>query len=267
MDGQYLDHVLPPGGEEQIWELFHENSKLSPYSHSLSEKDARQWMKDLYETLPFEGGLITPLPAFKSLDVPLSDAIANRVSARHFARQSISLATLATLLHFGYGISRENSGTSFIRSFRMIPSGGALYPLEVFFQSSHIAGIEPGLYHYHPGKHHVRLLRPGLHTGVIAEAMVQPDITQDAALIIFITALFERSIHKYGARGYRFTLLEAGHLAQNLNLACQGLHLGCLNIGGFFDRRIDEFLEIDGVTHSALYLIAIGHNERGELSP
>lgn len=261
MDGQYLDHLLPRDGEDQVWELFHENSKLSPYSHSLPEKDARQWMKDLYETLPFEGGSITRLPIFESVDIPLSDAIAHRVSTRRFARRSISSASLATLLHFSYGIRRENSGTSFIRSFRMIPSGGALYPLEIFFQSSQIDGIEPGLYHYHPGKHHVRLLRPGLHTDTLAEALVQPDTTRNAALIIFITALFDRSVHKYGDRGYRFALLEAGHLAQNLNLVSQGLQLGCLNIGGFFDRRIDGFLDIDGVTHSALYLIAIGHQE------
>ena len=77
-------------------------------------------------------------------------------------------------------------------------------------------------------------------------------------MIVFITAVFERSVFKYGDRGYRFVLLEAGHVAQNINLAVTALGLGCVNIGGFFDRDIDEFLGIDGLTHSSVYLMAIG---------
>ena len=46
-----------------------------------------------------------------------------------------------------------------------------------------------------------------------------PETVRDASLVIFITGLFERSIVKYGERGYRFVLLEAGHVAQNLGCA------------------------------------------------
>jgi SagB-type dehydrogenase family enzyme len=88
--------------------------------------------------------------------------------------------------------------------------------------------------------------------------VVQNTIPQAASLTIFITALFERTVFKYGERGYRFILLEAGHVAQNINLVAAALGLGCLNIGGFFDREIDDFLSLDGITHSTIYMIAIG---------
>lgn len=88
--------------------------------------------------------------------------------------------------------------------------------------------------------------------------MVQPDLVARASLIIFITALFERSIFKYGNRGYRFVMLEAGHVAQNLNLVAIALGLKTLNIGGYFDRAIDDFLGLDGVTHSTIYMLAVG---------
>lgn len=79
-----------------------------------------------------------------------------------------------------------------------------------------------------------------------------------SSLLVFITAMFERSIFKYGDRGYRFVLLEAGHAAQNLNLVSNALGLGSLNIGGFFDREMDDFLGLDGITHSTIYMVAIG---------
>jgi SagB-type dehydrogenase family enzyme len=88
--------------------------------------------------------------------------------------------------------------------------------------------------------------------------MVQAEVGRNASLIIFITAIFERSVFKYGDRGYRFIFLEAGHVAQNINLVSNALGLGSVNIGGFFDREIDDFLDLDGVTHSTIYMIAIG---------
>jgi SagB-type dehydrogenase family enzyme len=102
----------------------------------------------------------------------------------------------------------------------------------------------------------------------ISKRLVQSDIGQNASLIVFITAVFERSVFKYGDRGYRFIFLEAGHVAQNINLVATALGLGSVNIGGFFDREIDEFLDLDGVTHSTIYMVAIGGttNQRGPAS-
>jgi SagB-type dehydrogenase family enzyme len=90
---------------------------------------------------------------------------------------------------------------------------------------------------------------------------MQPAVVLNASLVIFITALFERSVFKYGDRGYRYSLIEAGHIGQNLDLVCAALRLACLNIGGFFDRRVDELLELDGVSHSTIYSVAIGSRE------
>jgi SagB-type dehydrogenase family enzyme len=86
----------------------------------------------------------------------------------------------------------------------------------------------------------------------------QPELIANAALVLIVTALFGRNAFKYGERGYRYAFLEAGHLAQNVNLVCAGLDLGCVNIGGFLDRQVDDFLDLDGTAHSALYMIAVG---------
>ena len=121
-------------------------------------------------------------------------------------------------------------------------------------------GQRAGVYHYNPSKNNLRLLREGDATKEISRSMVQSEIGRSASLILFITAIFERSIFKYDDRGYRYILLEAGHVAQNINLVSTALGLGSVNIGGFFDREIDDFLDLDGVTHSTIYMIAIGGN-------
>ena len=51
--------------------------------------------------------------------------------------------------------------------------------------------------------------------------------------------MFWRTRFKYGLRGYRFALLEAGHVMQNAVLAAAALALPALPVGGFYDRRLD----------------------------
>ena len=140
----------------------------------------------------------------------------------------------------------------------MVPSAGALYPLELFVQVRRVHKLRLGLYHYNPQRHQLRRVREGDYTNDISYCLVQKAIPKNASFLILITALFERTTFKYGDRGYRFVLLEAGHVAQNINIACSGFKLGSLNIGGFLDREFDKFLQLDGITHSHIYMVAVG---------
>ena len=72
--------------------------------------------------------------------------------------------------------------------------------------------------------------------------------------MIFVAAVFGRTRFKYGVRGYRFALLEAGHVGQNVLLAATALGLGAVPLGGYYDRLTDEFLGLDGVNESTLYI-------------
>ena len=250
--------------EESPWESFHENSKLRRYFSALSREEVVERVKALHESLPFEGYPVIKLPpSLIRLNVPLDEAIMARSSGRDMVPSKLSLKKLTTLLHYAYGIRRTDTRTSYPRSLRVVPSGGALYPLEIFFHCGQIVGLQPGLYHYSPSRHHCRFLRSGDETGRLAQATVYPAFMSKANVIIFISALFQRSTFKYGDRGYRFTLLEAGHVAQNIDLVSSALGLASVNIGGYFDTEIDEFLDIDGLLHSTVYMIAVGKKGEG----
>jgi SagB-type dehydrogenase family enzyme len=75
---------------------------------------------------------------------------------------------------------------------------------------------------------------------------------------LFLTAVFERTMSRYGPRGYRYVLLEAGHVAQNLCLVATELELGTLCLGGFRDAAINELLGLDPRGEGAVYAVAIG---------
>jgi SagB-type dehydrogenase family enzyme len=265
-DIDWNEALLSGGDSELLWETFHENSKTSRFDIFPSNDAVVAEMRAMNCSLSFDSFPMVALPADPGLALGgLEDAIFKRVTAREMRRCPVTLNQLAMVLRCAYGVTRDNEGTAFPRPFRTIPSGGGLYPLEIFFHTQVVDGLPGGLYHYNASEHHVRLVQAGDLTGAIGGALVQPGLAATASVILFITAMFERTTFKYRDRGYRFVLLEAGHLGQNVNLVAGALGLGVVNIGGFFDRDIDRLLRLDGVTHSTVYMSAIG--ERLEHGP
>jgi SagB-type dehydrogenase family enzyme len=250
---------LSPGGHDDTWEMFHENSKVGRHDRFPPQSFILERMDKVWQSLPYRSHPSVALPSPKrEFKLTLSEAITTRVSGRKMERVPLTLQTISTILYHAYGITRLNEDNGFPRPYRTVPSGGALYPLEIYLHSNHCREIQTGLYQYNPVESQLKFLREGDATREISKTLIQPNIASECSLMIFISALFERSIFKYGARGYRFALLEAGHVAQNINLVTNGIGLGCLNVGGYRDRELDEFLGFDGIRQSTVYVIGIG---------
>jgi SagB-type dehydrogenase family enzyme len=197
-----------------------------------------------------------PLPAADLGPTTLADAIATRRSRRSLGPRVLRLSKLATLLHAAYGVNAGIDGTP--QTLRTVPSGGALYPLELYVVSHRVEGLDHALYHYDPLRHGLELLRP-LQSPAGAELSPYAEPLAESAAIVAMTAMFWRSRFKYGARAYRFALMEAGHVGQNLLLAAAALGLGAVPLGGFYDREVDAFLGVDGIYEASLYLVPVGY--------
>jgi SagB-type dehydrogenase family enzyme len=65
-------------------------------------------------------------------------------------------------------------------------------------------------------------------------------------------------MRKYGDRGYRYILIEAGHVGQNAMLSCENLELASLALGGFLDAPLADLLGIDAGDELPIYAIAVG---------
>jgi SagB-type dehydrogenase family enzyme len=199
---------------------------------------------------------LLPLPPPRPLRMPLGVALAARRSARSFGRAALTDAEVSALLHAACGPTGELEEDDWVKILRTAPSAGALYPLDVHVAAQRVHGLARDVYRYDPLEQALEPARVDVEA--IADATPYKELVASAAATLVITATFWRSRFKYGQRAYRFTLLEAGHVAQNVLLAAAALRLAAVPLGGFFDARLDAVLGLDGVERASLYLVAVG---------
>jgi len=246
------------GDEHDLWdpaEAFHEASRLYP---ALGERQAvgiarlaaspslqRLTARPAHPNRHLPGLELAPawLPA-----TTLRDAIELRRSRPPGPGEPLPLTALAVLLRAGYGLTGRGGRTA--------PSGGALYPLDLFVVALEVAGLDRGVWQFDPLE--ARLVSISSDVADLSGAVALPELVEHARAVVFLAATFWRTRFKYGLRGYRFALLEAGHVAQNLLLAATAIDVTALPLGGFYDARAESLLGLDGVDRSVLYAVVLG---------
>jgi SagB-type dehydrogenase family enzyme len=186
------------------------------------------------------------------------EAMRARRSTRQFRNEPLSLDQLGRLLYFSNGITGTQPLDQGTLPLRASPSAGALYPIELYVAAFSVEGLQEGIYHFEVEDNVLELLRPGLYKQDLFEITHRQEMVLQSAVVVLMSAVFGRTRNKYGERGYRYVLLDAGHLAQNLYLESTALGLGCATIGGFFDDKANNLLGIDGVDESVVYMAVIG---------
>jgi SagB-type dehydrogenase family enzyme len=214
-----------------------------------------------HETPLFKEDVEAPIVQLDAPTLPeasFGGVLRQRCSCRQFAPQAIECRQLGTLLQAAYGVlDTVDLWGEFCE--RPVPSGGGLYPLELYVLCQRVGGLDGGVYHYVPLGHRLEVVRPhALPTHLISELFLGQPYLVDAAAVVVITAVVQRSLWKYEDRGYRYILLEAGHVAQNLNLCAEALGLASLNLGGFFDEDMMALLKLDQDREIVLYGVAVG---------
>jgi SagB-type dehydrogenase family enzyme len=56
-------------------------------------------------------------------------------------------------------------------------------------------------------------------------------------------------------------LLDAGHLCQNLYLACEAVGCGTCAIASYDQEYADEYLKLDGVEEFVVYMAPVGKKQ------
>ncbi|HXT93793.1 MAG TPA: SagB/ThcOx family dehydrogenase [Trebonia sp.] len=188
--------------------------------------------------------------------MPLTEALRQRRSVREFAGRDITLAELAVMLRYGNGTCGEPHAEDHPR--RAIPSGGGLYPTELYVLPLGMSDLPAGAYHYDARHHLLSRFLDEPAEPVLARACFAGAAVTTASLAFAVSVTFERQSIKYGERAYRFALMECGHLAQNLLLVGTALGLGTLPFGGFLDDELNGYLHLDGTREAVLYVLFIG---------
>ncbi len=208
-----------------------------------------EWKTIYYKSYP-RAKKIKLIDNFKEFN--LFEAIKKRETQREFTQKPISLEELSLLLKYSCGLQENGK--------RAIPSGGGRYPIETYcliLQPG--SGLEKGIFHYDVKNHQLEFLfNPGIDKEEFKKYFFY-EFAQDSSLIIFLTGVFWRTLNKYGQRGYRFILQEAGHIGQNIYLLTTALGLKCCALAGTNDDEIEKkLLDIDGFEESLVYTLLIG---------
>jgi SagB-type dehydrogenase family enzyme len=145
---------------------------------------------------------------------------------------------------------------------RTVPSAGALYPIEAYVLTVLDEERSMKISYYDAEAHALVDLfdRPfGLGPESPWEYLGATP-TPGVPAYVLLTAVLYRSMRKYGARGYRYALMEAGAAGQAIDVAATRLGLGCVWLGGFDDDRVADLVGVrsDLELEFPLVLIAIG---------
>jgi len=199
----------------------------------------------------------TPLPGRDfAVAMPLGEAIERRRSIREYELRPLPLETLGRLLHTAYGVCPADPICN-----RPAPSAGGRYPLELYVATQSVEDLADGIHHYDAPAHALELVRPGLVNEALVDLTVGQDVARDANVVVIITAVRERTMWKYGQRGYRHILLDAGHVGQNVYLVATALGLGPTAIGGFYDAELCALLRLPP-DEEPFYVLVVGQPAR-----
>ncbi|MFH1143404.1 MAG: SagB/ThcOx family dehydrogenase [Candidatus Eisenbacteria bacterium] len=196
--------------------------------------------------------------------LPLIDAIVRRRSVRSFSDSPLTLHELSFLLYATQGVRRATPGVVW----RTVPSAGNRHALETYLYCRRVESIEEGIYRYLPLDH--ELVRGPLPDPAVAHGPLADRITHacrgqsfagECAATFIWTTIPYRMEWRYAAAAYKVIALDAGHVCQNLYLACQAIGAGTCAIAAYDQQAMDALLGVDGVDEFTIYLAPVGKRQ------
>ena len=214
------------------------------FNRTYSAEEVAEYTKS--EHLPFKEG--KEISFEKELNSKILNTALDRFSCRNFSDEKLTLRDIGNICRVAYSI---NNGT--------VPSGGALYPLKIYVVvTKDQVDFEKGYYEYNSLKDKLILFDTMVDEEKLKYCYNSDTLPFNSSVQIIIAADIHRQPHKYANRGYRLTLIEVGHVAENISLYCTENGLGSCELGGVLDNAMREELSLNEQICPILAL-AIGH--------
>jgi SagB-type dehydrogenase family enzyme len=207
-----------------------------------------------------ENSKIIDLPDFNKLkEIPkqdLTQAIGNRKSHRVYLKQSVSLEELAYLLWCTQGLRGKVFNG---HAYRNVPSAGCRHALETYLAIFNVDGLDTGMYRYLPLSHQLVFeFSDDMLSEKITTASLGQSYPGKSAITFIWVAIPYRMEWRYGLAAHKVIALDAGHVCQNLYLACEPIEAGTCAIAAYDQEEFDELLSLDGEDEFVIYLASVG---------
>jgi SagB-type dehydrogenase family enzyme len=254
MSSEPVDRWLMRDGGFANWELFHENSKVGRHDRhptlpiDASDETVSRLMRPVrgVKEFPDRRRIQLPAPCAASEDAAARQATGH---TRAFTAASVDLRALAGVL---LAASDADGGNA--------PGMPQLPPaLEWYVLATRVMDLSPGLYHLAAHDEMLDHLPAASALDALPGSLQPAPLAAAAAAIVLVAAVFCRTTIALGDRGYRLALLEAGRSAQRGRTAANAAGLGYCGVGRYFDREVDRWLGLDGLTESVVEIFLLGN--------
>lgn len=200
------------------------------------------------------------LPDRDEMKIPALDlaaAISRRESRRNFLHDPLTLEELAFLLWATQGVRAVKHEAAVLRT---VPSAGCRHPFETYLAVQRVTGLDDGIYRYLPLDHALVLEQPAVAdlAGRLTAATHGQRFAGEAAVTFIWSALPARTEWRYGEASYKVIAVDAGHVCQNLYLACEAIGAGTCAIAAYHQDLMDKLVEVDGYDEFVVYLAPVG---------
>lgn len=190
------------------------------------------------------------------LKLRLDEKYSKRITNRDFLKNvNCSFEQMEYIFSNSFATFREGN-----RLRRPYPSAGALYPIDIYVIINHVADIKKGIYKYNSLQNSLIFIKEIEDFEKISYIFLNQSFTKEnkfSFACLFIEDSF-RIEAKYGDRGYRYALIECGHIAENVYLTSREKGLKAVAVGGFIDMEINLLLELD-LEYFPLYAVFVGN--------
>lgn len=176
-------------------------------------------------------------PSLKGV-VSFEESLAKRRSVRQFRDQQLKPAQISQLAWAGQGITEAERGL------RTAASAGETYPITLYFAT------QEGLFVYRPEEHSLEQASNMDVRGRLGGI--------NAPCNIIIAGSERTLVTKFRSEANKYMLLEAGIIAQNIQLQAVCLGLGSVPVGGFDARNVRRVCKLSRGLEPLL-IISVGY--------
>jgi len=189
-------------------------------------------------------------------EVSVEAAIAQRKSTRSYTEDALKFEELSFLLWATQGLRGKRSA---IRNFRTVPSAGCRHALETYVVVFRVEGIPKAIYRYLPMSHQlVEFIKHEHLEDLIIRAALGQSFAGKSAVTFIWTTIPARMEWRYGMASYKVIAIDAGHVCQNLYLACEAIGAGTCAIAAYDQEFADSVLGVDGNEEFTIYMASVG---------
>lgn len=182
---------------------------------------------------------------YKALHITgnLMELLESRESRRKYTGESLSLLELSFLLWSTQGV-RRFAGHKNPVTFRNVPSAGSRHTFETYLFVNHVEGLKKAVYHYLPKEHELEVWDDRSDFDEeLTDALCGQQFAASAPVLFVWASVPYRMEWRYGLKAAKYLLIDAGHVCENLYLACEAIGCGTCAVGAYDQDRIDELLD------------------------